>query len=154
LGLVLFSCVPAGRKKTSGFSSSIEKSHSLETAESIEISHRTLNEFEDALLNPKPGYDCFCLKLPFSIPEGVEYLWAREIWIENGSYYGVIDSTPEVTEEVKHDDTLQIPDTRIIDWMYLNHDTLVGGFTIRSAVKALTPEEKEKFFNEYPMVIE
>ncbi|MCE3260295.1 MAG: hypothetical protein K0S12_1936 [Bacteroidetes bacterium] len=142
------------KKKNRTFHASVEEAISPETIAARKEAHQRLSEFDEALLHRQPGYDCFNLKLEYITEEGVEYLWAKNIILDHNSYYGVIDETPELTTEVKRNDSILIPNEKIVDWVFLNYDTLKGGFTIRQALEKMSAEEKRSFFEEYPMVIE
>lgn len=111
----------------------------------IDSANRTIARFDRALKSGNPGFRDFSLKVRFNMPDGGgEHMWLNRITWSTGNYYGVVDSYPEYTEEVKQGDTLLISKERISDWMYVDDDTLRGGFTLRVIRDEMTAEEKKQ----------
>jgi uncharacterized protein YegJ (DUF2314 family) len=125
-----------------------------EMNEAIETANKTIDNFKKALISNDPNYKYFALKRRFNTAKGGEHIWISNIKIVNDNYYGVVDNLPESTDEVKLGDTIKIEPDKISDWMFLDEDKLIGGYTIRVLRNRMTEKERKQFDKESNFTID
>lgn len=109
--------------------------------------------FEKAIQAYNENYSGFALKVPFAFDGGTEHIWVGEIVYVENLYIGIVNNVPEYTREVSLGDTIPVDPTGISDWMYLDGDTLRGGYTIRVIRNGLPEVEKKDFDSETGFII-
>ncbi|MEO8148324.1 MAG: DUF2314 domain-containing protein [Bacteroidia bacterium] len=124
-----------------------------EMNDAIKKANETLNQFNHALKSNDSTYKYFALKTRSTTPNGGEHIWVSNIEIKDNDYFGVIDNLPQSTTEVKIGDTIKIENNNISDWMYIESNKLVGGFTIRVLRTRMNETEKKQFDKECGFVI-
>jgi uncharacterized protein YegJ (DUF2314 family) len=94
------------------------------------------------------------VKVRFTLPdESTQDIWADEVTYINGVFRGSMgDDIPELKLEMGKKITIDEKD--IVDWMIVQDGKLIGGYTIRLAVKRMTPEERERFLQTLDYSIE
>lgn len=110
-----------------------------------------LNTFE------KPGDDKsdFAVKLKFACDtEGVEHMWLNYLHHRGEKMFGILENDPVDVSRVKAGDTLQVIKDSVTDWMFLENNKLIGGYTIRVLYKKMSKKEKEQFKKEISFEIE
>lgn len=123
-----------------------------EMNEAITKANQTLSDFNLILLNPK--IEVKALKVKFETPKGNEHIWLSNIQYENGKYSGVLDNLPEYITEYKIGDKIEIENSKISDWMYVENGKLFGGYTIKLLRSRMTESEKKEFDAENGLKIE
>ena len=71
----------------------------------------------------------------------------------NGDYKGLVNNNPEKTIAVKYGDTVIVRRNEISDWMYLDNNVLVGGYTIRVIRNKMSKEERIRMDKEAGFII-
>ncbi len=110
-------------------------------------SRRSFPEFEKVFNSKDSTIDEFAIKYPFIKDDnnGNEHIWLSYITFESGTYYGIVDNTPEFTKSIKEGEKIQINLDNISDWNYIKNDTIFGGYTIKVVRDALSDREKNAF---------
>jgi uncharacterized protein YegJ (DUF2314 family) len=115
----------------------------------IEKAKKTIDQFDRALKSNDTALTDFAIKKRFSTPDGGgEHMWIAGVSFVNGNYKGFVNNDAEKTKEVKYGDTVVVSRDEITDWMYLEHNLLNGGYTIREIRNQLTKEERVKMDND------
>lgn len=120
----------------------------------IDTAKKSLFLFDMAFKSYQYDTGTFALKVKFPTSTGTEHIWATEISIRNGNYYGIIDNIPELTTEVRAGEKLKLDIENITDWMYSDKGILRGGYTIRFIRNQMTREEKNKFDADFQLKVE
>jgi len=104
----------------------------------------TLDVFIQKIGAPHPDRTFAAVKVRFSPPDGsTQDIWVDEVTYADGSFQGLMgDDIPSLRLEAGEEITVQKED--ILDWMIVEDGKLIGGYTIRLAVKRMSPEEKER----------
>ena len=89
----------------------------------------TLPQFIPVLQAPQPGHRDFAIKAFF--PDLAEHIWIGDVAYADGAFSGVLGNEPVGETTLKLGDAVTIPEDRVTDWKYIQHDVLVGGYTIR-----------------------
>ena len=78
-----------------------------------------------------------------------EDLWLTDLSYDGTVIHGVIDNEPEFVTSLHLGDAATVAPADIIDWKYLDHNKLVGGYTIRAYYYEGTPDEKADILKQY-----
>jgi len=122
--------------------------------EAIATARRTFGNFDKAFKSSNHDDNNFSIKVRFAHPNGYEHIWATDIWVKDGRYWGIISDTPAITTKVRLGDSVAIDRADITDWMYGNDSVLHGGYTIRVILSRMSKEEKAKVEADLPQRIE
>jgi uncharacterized protein YegJ (DUF2314 family) len=104
----------------------------------------SLPEFKASLATPPAGATGFAVKVAF--PYGAdnrEHIWLLEPSFSDGQVSGIVNNEPEFVSSLKLGQRATQPEGQVSDWMYVREGVLHGGFTIRAALEALSPAERE-----------
>ncbi len=107
---------------------------------------RTVGEFITALRNPQPDQRDFQVKKVFITPDGkAEHIWLADVKFTGNRFIGVVDNKPANIPKLKVGDRASVNPDEISDWSYVDHNKLVGGYTIRVLYAEMSAEEKQDF---------
>jgi uncharacterized protein YegJ (DUF2314 family) len=120
----------------------------------IEKSRATMPEFVQALGSPKPSQTGFSIKTPISDGTHTEHMWLHPITFDGRRFLGTINNVPERVTGVRLGSKRSISPDQISDWMYLESNRLVGGYTIRVVRNKLSPKEREDFDRNASFVVD
>jgi uncharacterized protein YegJ (DUF2314 family) len=112
--------------------------------EAMETARKTFVNFDNAFRSGNYDKRTFSIKLRFAHAKGYEHIWATNIWMRNGHYWGIITDTPLTTTKVRLGDSVEIKEQDITDWMYADDTVFHGGYTTRVILNRLPMEEREK----------
>jgi uncharacterized protein YegJ (DUF2314 family) len=124
----------------------------LESA--IEEARATLDVFIQKIGTPYPDRTFVAVKVRFSPPdESPQDIWVDEVTYSNGVFHGSMgDDIPSL--KLSMGEKVKIEKEDIVDWMIVEDGKLIGGYTIRLAVRRMSPEEKERFLKTLDYSIE
>ena len=106
----------------------------------------SLTKFDSALCSNNPRYNWFALKVRFAYgDDNGEHIWFKDITQKDGEYMGVVSNEPINIKDISLNDTILIKRKDISDWMYIDADTLRGGFTIRLLRDRMPQNERDEF---------
>jgi uncharacterized protein YegJ (DUF2314 family) len=131
----------------------IADSDDKEMNQAILKAQNTLSQFDTAYFSKKFDKRTFAIKVKMPTTNGAEHIWATDIEIKNGAYYGIIDNLPELTTKVKFGEKIKINKKDISDWMYSDKGTLRGGYTIRVIRSRMTKAEQANFDAQFQLKI-
>jgi uncharacterized protein YegJ (DUF2314 family) len=97
--------------------------------EAIAQARATLPEFVRILQQPLAGHRDFSIKAFF--PDLLEHMWIANVVWADGVFNGNLGNEPRSPSTMKIGDPVSIPEERVTDWKYIQHDLLVGGYSIR-----------------------
>ena len=90
----------------------------------------SVGQFIYALQNPRPGQTLFAVKAKFIDGEQMEYMWLTDLRYANGQFTGVVNNQPAVVSNVRMGDEYTVGAYDIDDWMILDNDQIVGGYSV------------------------
>ncbi len=131
----------------------VESSNS-EMNKAVENAKLNIEKFDLALKSNNPNFLNFAIKKPYKTDVGHEHIWIIDVTLQGDKYLGVINNTPEYTNEIKLGDTVLVAKNEISDWMYIEDNKLRGGYTIRTLRKNLSDSEKIEYDNAHGLIIE
>lgn len=108
-----------------------------------------------------PGLDVSAVKAAFSDPpevrarnpEGleVEYMWLSDVDFDGRTIYGTLLNSPDTLQSVSEGDSVEIPLSRLVDWMYSVMGSVCGGFTVDLMRSRMSPGERKQHDNAWGM---
>ncbi|HKW47429.1 MAG TPA: DUF2314 domain-containing protein, partial [Gemmatimonadaceae bacterium] len=103
----------------------------------------TLPEFLRRLETPGVDLPSAAVKVPLTVPGGIEHVWINGIRIEGNEFVGRVDNQPHRTSGVKAGDTIRVRQAEISDWKLVENGQLVGGYTIRYLMKRMPARQRK-----------
>jgi uncharacterized protein YegJ (DUF2314 family) len=91
------------------------------------------------------GESDFSLKVKVLDKEKVEYFWVVDIERIDGKIFGTINNDPDIVQNVKLGDRINVNEADISDWLYLQNKKMVGNYTLRVLFKQMPKQEVEKY---------
>ena len=150
LCVLTFACAPAPVITASPIPSGADS----ELDAAIEQARQSLDDFIAKITTPHPDRTFIAVKVRFTPPdESPQDIWVDEVTYTDGVLRGNMgDDIPLLRLEAG--EKIKINDEDIVDWMIFEDGKLIGGYTIRLAVKRMSPEEREQFLETLDYAIE
>lgn len=129
-----------------------DKEKEMAQLDSITLEARqNFDDFKLAVQMKDTTMTNFFVKQEYKIPNAdtFEHLWIRDVAYYNDTLKGVVDNTPTLTKEVKHNDTIVIDDNKISDWMYYKGRKIIGGYSVKFERNKLNDAQKAEFDKQY-----
>lgn len=116
----------------------------------IQKARDTLPLFVEELKNPKPTQTSFSIKakFPFNDNGGAEHLWIGGVTYDNDQFTGVLENEPYYVNGYHIGDTIVTEFENVTDWMIIDNNQLIGGFTIHILINHLSEDEIAQFESE------
>jgi uncharacterized protein YegJ (DUF2314 family) len=113
----------------------------------------TYPEFVARLQHPPADQQDLALKARFAEPDPkgepgdslVEHLWLVPLRYADGRVLGVVDNEPTDLRGVQLGDSVWVDSTDVSDWMAVERDTLVAGFTVRVFRARMVAKERSRY---------
>lgn len=120
----------------------------------FEKAQATYDQLIQALEDPQPNYHGFAVKMRFAKPkQGHEHIWLTNLHWDGKQLKGDVNNEPIDTEEVQFGDTVVVQPEEVSDWMYVDGDKMMGGYTIRVLYHESSPEEQRAMRQEMGLKI-
>ena len=147
--LLTFACAPIPAT-----SASTIPSEDAELDSAIVQARNTLDTFITKITTPHRDRTFVAVKVRFTPPgEAPQDIWVDEVAYTDGILKGNVgDDIPSLRLEAG--EKIIIKEEEIVDWMIVEDGKLVGGYTIRLAVRRMSPEEREQFLETLDYTIE
>ena len=102
-----------------------------------------------------PGLNVAAVKAAFSDPPemreknpdtlDVENMWLNDVDFDGRTVYGTLLNNPETLQSVSEGEKVEIPPSRVVDWMYvIATGAVCGGFTIDLIRSRMGPRERKQ----------
>jgi uncharacterized protein YegJ (DUF2314 family) len=112
----------------------------------ITKARETYQDFVAALEGNNSRFDGFAIKKPFPTPDGgQEHIWINEVRWDGAKFLGRINNEPVDTTAVKFGDAVTVAPEELSDWMYVDGNRLIGGFTVRVLHFRSSAQEQRSF---------
>jgi uncharacterized protein YegJ (DUF2314 family) len=124
----------------------------META--FQEARETLDVFIERIAAPHPNRAYVALKVRFFPTDGPpQDIWVDNVTYTDGTFRGSMgDDIP--TLRLSFGEEVRIPTDDIVDWMIVEDDKLIGGYTIRLAYERMSPEDQQRFLESIDYIIE
>jgi uncharacterized protein YegJ (DUF2314 family) len=125
----------------------------------IEKAQATLDQFLTALASPKPSQTYFSVKARFPYPNGsggtsYEHIWLDNVSYTDGQFSGLIGNEPVEVTSLHLAQKVTVPKADITDWFIIDNNHMLGGYTVRVLRDRMTNDERQKFDQEWGVVID
>ncbi len=120
----------------------------------IEKARSTVDEFISSLENPGPTQIGFSVKVRIEEGEAGEHMWILPVRHLDGKFFGTINNKPVKVTTVKIGDEVEVAKDQISDWMYIENQKLIGGYTFRALRDRLSGIERDRFDRNMPFQID
>lgn len=111
----------------------------------VETAQKTVKKFIAVLRSPKASQSRFAVKKPFVEGDKVEHIWLNEVSFDGSLFHGKVDNEPVDIKGVRPGQEVTVSPNDISDWMYVQDERLVGGYTISAMCQNMSPAEKKQF---------
>ena len=91
---------------------------------------QTVGQFLQVLAAPTATQTNFAIKVRFEEGEQVEFMWLTELRLEQGMLLGRVNNQPTLLQNVRQGDTFSVSPMQIDDWMYVDNQQMIGGYSI------------------------
>ena len=121
----------------------------------IQRAQETLPLFIAAFRSPKPTQTDFSIKVkfPYGDDDSIEHMWVSELTLSSDRFEGVLGNEPVYVKDVHLGDRLTVEMKDISDWMIIDGDRMLGGFTLHVLRNNMTESEREVFDSEFGFAI-
>ena len=113
-----------------------------------EAARDTLSIFFRHLSGTGAGEHSFYIKYPFDAKtdSGIisEQIWLSGISFRDGLYYGKLANTPLYLHGLKTGDTVAFSADSISDWMYIQNDKIIGGYSIKYLLESIPEDQRSE----------
>jgi len=106
---------------------------------------QTLPDFLGTAAAPKPGMEGFAVKVAIREGDNAEYFWITPFTDKDGAFSGAINNTPRAVRSVKLGQTITFGQSEIVDWMYMDGQTMKGNYTACALLKSASKQEQAEF---------
>jgi uncharacterized protein YegJ (DUF2314 family) len=106
---------------------------------------KTLPDFLNVAAEPKPGMEGFAVKVAIREGDSAEYFWITPFTGKDGEFSGAINNTPRSVRPVKLGQTIPFHQSEIVDWMYMDGQTMKGNYTACALLKSAPKQEQQEF---------
>ncbi len=117
----------------------------------IAAARASLDSFIERLESPPPTQRAASIKAAFPTEAGAEHIWLDEPSFSNGRFSALVGNVPVNLPGLELGDRVQVARADVSDWLIIDGNCLLGGYTIRAIRDSLGPAEREAFDRELPI---
>ncbi len=127
----------------------------VEMNAAIKRAQDTLPLFIRAFQSPTPTQKKFLIKaeFPYGGANDAEYIWLNNLSYEGNQFEGNVGNEPIYVLNIKLGDRVTVSTSRISDWMIIDDNRLLGGFTIHVLRNRMTDAERKQFDADFGFII-
>lgn len=120
----------------------------IEMAEAIKKAQSTVDKFIKNLNNKKENQRLFTVKIKIIENEEVEHIWITDVEYKEGKFSGKINNQPVFIKSLQYGQKIEATKKEISDWMFVENDKLVGGYTVRLLIRRMPEKQRESFLKQ------
>lgn len=113
--------------------------------QAIDKAKLTIKYFKDSLKSPKPNQAYFSIKTKLTDGNHVEHIWLDAAEIEDKIVYGIINNVPTNLKNIELGKKIGVSQDEISDWLIIENNRLIGGYTIRAIRDKMSRPHRELF---------
>ena len=108
-----------------------------------------IDVFIASLQAPKPSQTYFSVKKPIPWQDGVvtshEHIWVTDVTFKDGKFHGKLGNEPVDVKDLKLGDDVVVEKAEASDWMIVEDNVLVGGYTLLALRDQMPESERVEF---------
>ena len=108
----------------------------------VDSARSNVDEFIGTLAHRTPQQSEFKLLWLAEDQRVGELLWVSQLRYEGSTFVGAVEEKPKVVKGVQVGQPVVINKDDIIDWMFMDGDELVGGYTLRYKRSRMSDEDR------------
>jgi len=147
--LGLAACAPQEDRKAS-----MTEAGDAEMNAAIHKAQVSLDEFEQRLNHPPATQSYISLQGRFERQGVVEHIWLRDVAVVPGGYRGKIGNEPVEIHGLKVGQEVVLPRADVSDWMAIDSNYLIAGYSVRLLRSRMSPAERGQFDARSGFIIE
>jgi uncharacterized protein YegJ (DUF2314 family) len=113
----------------------------------IQKAQDTLPLFIQALQSPTATQSGFAIKVrvPYGNDGSAEHMWVSDLSYSENFFRGVLENKPVYVQNIKLGDSVSVDIKDVSDWMIIDNNRLLGGFTILVMRNRMSDDERKQF---------
>ena len=120
----------------------------------MEQARASVTTFITSLQNPGQNQTHFSVKAKVVDGDQTEHIWLYDVSYDGNQFLGKIGNNPLNVKNVSLGDEIALLPSEISDWMIVEDEKLVGGYTLRVLRNRLSEVERKKFDENLTFTIE
>lgn len=141
LAVCLTGPIACGGPRSNGVYSVADDDGAME--EAMSTARSTIGTFVERINRPPATQSAASLKVRFEEHGNVEHIWLADVGHKDGVFTGSVANDPVHITSVKAGDRVSIPLARVTDWMAIDNNELIGGYTVRLLRDRASGEERK-----------
>ena len=121
------------------------KEDDVQLIQAIEKAKHTLKYYKDSLISPKPNQTYFSIKTKLTDGNHVEHIWLDAAEISDKIVYGIVNNLPTNLKNIELGKKIGVSENEITDWLIVENNRLIGGYTIRAIHDKMSRPHRELF---------
>jgi uncharacterized protein YegJ (DUF2314 family) len=121
------------------------KDNDIQLTQSIEKAKLTFKYFKDSLESPKPHQTYFSIKTKLTDGNHIEHIWLDAAEISDKVVYGIVNNVPTNLKNIELGKKIGVSEDEISDWLIIENNRLIGGYTIRTIRDKMSRVQRELF---------
>ena len=121
------------------------KADDIQLLDAIQKAKLTIKYFKDSLENSKPHQTYFAIKTKLTDGSNIEHIWLDADEFSDNIVYGTVNNVPANLKNIELGKKIGIPETEISDWLIIENNRLIGGYTIRTLRDKMSRPHRELF---------
>jgi uncharacterized protein YegJ (DUF2314 family) len=113
----------------------------------IRKARESLDTFWARLATPQPGDEGFAVKIayPTRAKNSNEHIWANNVVRSGDMVAATINNDPRDIADLKRGQRVNVPISRITDWMYVRDGKFYGAQTLRAVLSRMPKEQADAY---------
>ncbi len=120
----------------------------------MEQARASVTTFITSLQNPGQNQTHFSVKAKVVDGDQTEHIWLYDVSYDGNQFLGKIGNNPLNVKNVSLGDEIALLPSEISDWLIVEDQKLVGGYTLRVLRNRLSEDERKKFDENLTFTIE
>ncbi|MBA3682609.1 MAG: DUF2314 domain-containing protein [Bacteroidetes bacterium] len=121
------------------------KEDDAQLIQAIEKAKNTLKYFKDSLENAQTHQTYFSIKTKLTDGNYTEHIWLDAAEIKDNIVYGIVNNVPTNLKNVELGRKIGVSENEITDWLIIENNRLIGGYTIRVIRDKMSRAHRELF---------
>ena len=89
-----------------------------------------------------PQHRNFSVLIAVDAAHGTQGLWVHDVTYEKGQFTGILTKLEPDSASMPPMERISVPTARVIDWFYLDGETIVGSYLLRAMRSQLSTAER------------